>query len=112
MGASETHRLSVGGHEWRYQLGGDGARVLVLLTGGFGEGVSLERARRFLPDSQRLISPTYPPVDRIGQLLEGIVAILDQEAIEQAYFLGPSLGGGIAQCLVRRHPSRVAGLIL
>ena len=40
------------------------------------------------------------------------VALLDELGIERAVFAGYSMGGPIAQLAARRHPSRVAGLVL
>jgi pimeloyl-ACP methyl ester carboxylesterase len=40
------------------------------------------------------------------------VAVLDALGIEQAVVVGYSMGGAVAQLLWRRHPDRVAGLVL
>lgn len=41
-----------------------------------------------------------------------LIAILDDIKVQQAIFVGQSMGGNITQELVRRHPERVAALIL
>jgi pimeloyl-ACP methyl ester carboxylesterase len=40
------------------------------------------------------------------------VGILESEEVQKANFLGTSLGGWLAQCLVRRYPDKVGKLIL
>jgi pimeloyl-ACP methyl ester carboxylesterase len=48
----------------------------------------------------------------MDQAVTGLLALLDAEQVPTAHVVGSSLGGMIAQCLVRRAPERVASLVL
>src|SRR5215211_6675949 len=63
-------------------------------------------------DRYRVIAPDYPHVSTAAQLLDGLAGVLDAEGVRSAHVLGPSYGGLVAQCFVRRHPGRVRTLIL
>jgi pimeloyl-ACP methyl ester carboxylesterase len=63
-------------------------------------------------DRYRVIAPSYARVPTAAQLLDGLAGVLDAEGVRAAHVLGPSYGGLVAQCLVRRHPGRVKTLIL
>ena len=63
-------------------------------------------------DRYRIIAPSYASVPTAVQLLDGLAGILDAEGVRAAHVLGPSYGGMVAQCFVRRHPERVKTLIL
>jgi pimeloyl-ACP methyl ester carboxylesterase len=60
----------------------------------------------------RIIAPSYPSVPTMAPLLEGIAAILEAEGVQKVHIVGPSFGGWVAQCFVRRYPDKVATLIL
>jgi len=60
----------------------------------------------------RIIYPAYPRVESLDDLADGIAAILDAENIARIAVLGASLGGAVAQCMVRRPPDRIERLIL
>jgi len=108
----ESRSLDISGKTWRYQIGGTPrSGTLFLLTGGLGEGM-VPDSTEFLGEEYRLIAATYPPLRTMADLENGIVAILDAEGIERAGFFGASMGGTLAQCLVRSHPERVEFLIL
>lgn len=49
---------------------------------------------------------------RIADCADDVVAVLDALGVEQAVVAGYSLGGFVAQETWRRHPDRVAGLVL
>ena len=48
----------------------------------------------------------------LEQCADDVVALLDVLDVDQAIFAGYSMGGPIAQLVWRRHPKRVAGLVL
>jgi 3-oxoadipate enol-lactonase len=48
----------------------------------------------------------------IGSTVDDLRALLDEMGIEQAVLVGQSFGGTAIQELYRRHPERVAGLVL
>ncbi|MCZ6917384.1 MAG: alpha/beta hydrolase [Gemmatimonadetes bacterium] len=110
--AAVIRGLNIEGHHWRYDMAGHGDDTLLLLTGGAGEGNPIADTLGPLADEIVILAPVYPPLATIEQLLSGIVWILDREGISKAHMFGASLGGAIAQCLVRRHPDRVKSLML
>ncbi|PXX63847.1 pimeloyl-ACP methyl ester carboxylesterase [Nocardia tenerifensis] len=102
----------MGQHDWRYYAGGAGDPVL-LLSGGAGIGIGWLDLAPALASRFRTIAPDYPPsVGSCAELVDGLVAILDAEGIEQAHVVGQSAGGMFAELLSRRAPDRVRSLIL
>jgi pimeloyl-ACP methyl ester carboxylesterase len=104
--------LAVAGVEWQYRIFGAGPRTLLLLPGGelvndMGFDLAAALEPRF-----RIVYPAYPRVRSLDALADGIAAILDAEKIARIEVLGASFGGAVAQCLVRRHPDRIARLVL
>lgn len=120
--------LTVGGVEWKYISGpaateaagaaeaaavAQGARpALLVLGGGFSFGDSAFRTIAAFEPRFRVISPSYPPVRTMAELLAGVAAILDAEGIQSASVFGHSLGAGVAHAFSRRYPLRVDKLIL
>jgi 3-oxoadipate enol-lactonase len=72
----------------------------------------------------RLVAPDHPghgrawdpddPGDRftLDRAADDAVGALDAVGIDRAIVVGYSMGGAVAQLLARRHPDRVAGLVL
>lgn len=72
----------------------------------------------------RLIAPDHPghgrasrhgdPTDRftLRRAADDAVGALDAVGCERAVVVGYSMGGAVAQLVARRHPDRVAGLVL
>ena len=117
--------LTVGGVEWKYiagpaapraedvSAGPDGAKpALLVLGGGFSFGDSAFRTVTAFEPRFRVISPSYPPVRTMAELVAGIAAILDAEGIPSASVFGHSLGAGVAHAFSRRYPQRVDRLVL
>jgi pimeloyl-ACP methyl ester carboxylesterase len=105
-------RLSHRGVDWRYFAGGSGHRVMLRLSGALGLGeFSFQQIRLFEPRF-RVITPDYPAVRSLTEMIEGLMAILDAERVEAAHVIGGSFGGLLAQVLVRHAPDRVASLVL
>ena len=105
-------RVSVAGTSWHYVASGEGEEVLLLLPGGAMVGESVFTRMPAFEDRYRVIAPDYPHVSTAAQLLDGLAGVLDAEGVRSARVLGPSYGGLVAQCFVRRHPERVRTLIL
>jgi pimeloyl-ACP methyl ester carboxylesterase len=57
-------------------------------------------------------SPPGPDALVMEQIADDAVAVLREEEIERAVVCGLSMGGYAALALARRHPDRLAGLIL
>jgi deazaflavin-dependent oxidoreductase (nitroreductase family) len=110
-----THPLkhaTVDGVGWDYIAGGEGEEALLILPGGAMVGEAGFTRIPTFEDRYRVIAPSYASVSTAAQLLDGLAGVLDAEGVSAAHVLGPSYGGIVAQCFVRRHPERVKTLIL
>jgi deazaflavin-dependent oxidoreductase (nitroreductase family) len=110
-----THPLkhvTVDGVRWDYIAGGEGEEALLILPGGAMVGEAGFTRIPAFEDRYRVIAPSYASVSTAAQLLDGLAGVLDAEGVRDAHVLGPSYGGIVAQCFVRRHPERVKTLIL
>jgi pimeloyl-ACP methyl ester carboxylesterase len=105
-------RIDVAGVVWEYISCGNGMEVLLLLSGGLRVAEATFGFIQMFEDTYRMIAPTYPPLNTMGQLVDGIAAVLDAEQVSKAFVLGQSYGGAVAQVLVQRYPSRVKKVIL
>ncbi|GAA4168763.1 alpha/beta fold hydrolase [Gryllotalpicola koreensis] len=57
------------------------------------------------------LSPAARESFTVGELADGVVAVLDALGEERCYYAGDSLGGAAGIELARRHPSRVIALV-
>jgi len=103
--------LQVAGRRWRYVVGGQGERVLLLLPGSLVPDLFFVPIEALERDS-RVIVPAYAAVPTMAELVTGVAAILDAEGMGRVDVIGSSFGGYVAQCFVRAHPARVDRLIL
>ena len=84
-----------------------------MLPGLLGEAETSFLYIQALAWHMRVVSVSYPPdVARVDDFCDGLCALLESLGIQQVTVLGGSSGGYLAQALVRRHPTRTAGLIL
>jgi len=104
--------VNVAGVEWQYISCGKGTKTLLLLPGGLRVAEAAFGFIQMFEDIYRLIVPTYPPLGTMDEIVDGVVAILDKEQVPEAFVLGQSYGGAVAQVLVQRYPSRVKKVIL
>lgn len=88
--------IASGGLNWVTSFEPLGADFHVLAVDNRGHGRGIRTRTRF----------------RIADAADDLAALLDALAIEEAIVVGYSLGGPISQMLWRRHPDRVAGLVL
>jgi pimeloyl-ACP methyl ester carboxylesterase len=105
-------RVSVDGVRWEYIASGEGEKALLILPGGAMVGEAGFTRIPAFEDRYRVIAPSYAYVSTAAELLDGLAGVLDAEQVREANVLGPSYGGLVAQCFVRRHPERVRSLIL
>ena len=105
-------RTTVSGVGWDYIASGEGEEAFLLLPGGAMVGESLFTRIPAFEESYRVIAPSYASVSTAAALLDGLTGVLDAEGVRAAHVLGPSYGGLVAQCFMRRHPGRVKTLIL
>ena len=117
--------LTVGAVDWQYLAGPaaphakDAAPApeatrpaLLVLGGGFSFGDSAFRTITAFEPRFRVISPSYPSVRTMAELVAGVAAILDAEGVPSASVFGHSLGAGVAHAFSRHYPERVDKLIL
>ncbi|WP_405875859.1 alpha/beta fold hydrolase [Streptomyces sp. NBC_00005] len=121
---SSAH-AKVNGLEMYYEIHGpddDTGRPLVLLHGGVHTvGLSFAAVLPALAAERRVVAPEFQghghtaDIDRdmtVASLASDVVALLDELGIEQADFIGFSLGGLTALEVAVRHPERVGRLVL
>jgi pimeloyl-ACP methyl ester carboxylesterase len=84
------------GLNWQHAFGPLGAHYRVIAPDLRGHGRGIRSWRRF----------------RLEDCADDAAALLDELGIESAIPVGYSMGGPVAQLLWRRHPARVAGLVL
>ncbi|NDV90092.1 alpha/beta fold hydrolase [Alteromonas sp. 345S023] len=93
---------------------------LVLIHGLFGSADNLSVVRRHFENSHNIISVDLPDHGEspwsdgfdLDTAVSGIIAILDNLKVENAAFLGHSLGGKVAMRLALLHENRVSALIV
>jgi len=99
--------LEVNGVKWAYLATGQGGETILFLHGMTGAYDIWWQQILALQDRYRIVSVTYPAVDSLAGLSQGVLAILKQEGITQVNVVGTSLGGYLAQYLVAHHPTLV-----
>jgi len=99
--------LKVNDVAWEYIAFGKGQETILFLHGMTGAYDIWWQQMEDLQDRYRVISVTYPAVDSLEKLSEGVLAIMDTEGAERAHIVGTSLGGYLAQYLVANHPDRI-----
>ncbi len=107
-----ARELRLGGVDWRYLSGGQEGPVLLLLPGAIGRAEVAFRHILELESDYRVIAPNYPMVSTVAALLTGLAGVLNTERAETVTVIGGSMGGGFAQCVVRKYPERVDNLVL
>ena len=110
-------RIPVGPDEvWAEHLAGDGVPI-VLLHPGMGDSRVWEpvmprlEGRRVVRYDVRGYGRSEAPTAEFS-LLDDLVAVLDQLALERVLLVGSSMGGGTALGLALTDPARVHGLVL
>lgn len=105
--------LEVDGVAWTYLCGGTGSETLLLLPGGPGRAETSFHSIAAFEQRYRILAPDYPSTVRtVRALVDGLIAILKVEQIEQVHVIGGSYSGLIAQCLLRRTNPLPGTLIL
>ncbi len=106
--------VRAGGQTWRLieTKAARGAPVLVMLPGTLGTAEIFWNQIAALRGRVRIVSVTYPAVDDILKLADGLAALLDKLGIAKASMVGSSMGGYLGQWFAARHPERVETLYI
>lgn len=105
-------QIDLSGTIWSYLLGGQGTETFLILPGGEHIGdIAFPLFQQF-EQEYRCLYPSYPPFPTMGELVDGLAALLDRLSIDRVILFGASFGGDVAQCFVRKYPDRVSKLIL
>lgn len=111
----ETHpekALTVDGHAWSYIDSGSSEETLLLLVGGLRMADAAYRNIPMLDDTFRVIAPSYPAINTMAGLADGIASILRHEKIGKVHVLAGSFGGMLAQVFIRRHTGLIDRVVL
>jgi maspardin len=99
--------LKVNGVAWEYIAFGTGPDTILFLHGMTGAYDIWWQQMQDLQSRYRVISLTYPAVDTLEKLSEGVLAIMDAEQVDRTNIVGTSLGSYLAQYLVAKYPGRI-----
>ena len=88
--------IQVEGRRWRYVVGGQGERTLLLLPGGTLVPDMYFILLEALERDYRVIVPAYAAVPTMAGLVTGAAAIRDAEGVECVDVMGSSFGGYVA----------------
>lgn len=106
----QTHpvrQVEVGGQSWEYLVLGQGEETILFLHGMTGAYDIWWQVMENLAADYRVISLTYPAVNSLDGMAQGVQAILQAEGVTTVNLVGSSLGGYFAQYLVAEHPEMV-----
>ena len=104
--------VDVDGVRWEYIACEQGDETLLLLHGGMRIAETAFPYVELFENHYRVIVPSYPAVDPIDAIMDGLLAILDAEGVSSAHVLGQSYGGMVCQVLAYRYPERVKKLVI
>jgi pimeloyl-ACP methyl ester carboxylesterase len=96
--------IEVDGATWEYISFGQEDEAILFLHGMTGAADIWWQQMVTLSDRYRVISTTYPPVDSLEAMSQGVLAILEAEGVSKVNVVGSSLGGYLAQYLVAKYP--------
>jgi len=103
----------IDGLTFKYRLGGNGEKTLVLLIGGLGISDVFYNHFTAFAESFTVLTFDYPPETcRNSVLADGIAELIKSLGLKNVILVGQSYGGLIAQVIAKRHPEIVAGLVL
>ena len=102
-----TQQLEVDGQTWEYVHFGQGEQAILFLHGMTGSYDIWWQVMENVAGDYQVLSVTYPPVDSLDGMAQGILAILLEEEVKLVHLVGSSLGGYFTQYLVAEYPEMV-----
>lgn len=111
------HQTTIAGNKWCWYSGGMGSQTVVMLPGAGAFG-ALGAEVMFpviaaLEQQFRVVSFGYPTeAANVRELVEGIRAVLAEQHVQQAAFLGHSLGSLLTLCSLCTYPQQVTSAII
>ncbi|WP_169311165.1 alpha/beta fold hydrolase [Thermodesulfatator indicus] len=105
-------RLSINQTKWEYLVLGNGRETVLFLHGMMGAYDVWWQQITALLDQYKIISLTYPTVDTLEGLSQGILAILQSEKVSRVKIVGTSMGGYLAQYLMLKYPEIISCVVL
>ncbi len=115
-----THHLcetTIAGNTWCWYIGGIGSQTVVVLPGAGAFG-ALGAEVMFpvitaLEQQYRVVVFGYPfEATTVRELIEGIHAVLAEQHVRHAAFLGHSLGSLLTLCYLDTHPQQVNSVVI
>lgn len=98
--------------EWTYYSCGKGKNTIIILPEGLGTGEAAFCYIQSLEKSHKIISPIYPLVSTVDELVEGINKMIEVESAEHITIFGASFGGILAQCFMKKYWNKIEKLVL
>jgi pimeloyl-ACP methyl ester carboxylesterase len=91
---------------------GEGDEAVVFLPGGIGHGEVWFPQMLALRNTCRTVTFSLPEVKTLETAADGVLAMLEAMGIRRIVVVGYSVGGLLAQVMLRRAPERIAGAML
>lgn len=106
--------IQLGRHTWTYYETGDPSEeALLLLHGSGGTAETMFRYVEGFGTNFHVVAPNLPAsINKLGDAVAGLQALLQHVGIERAHVIGFSFGAMLAQMFIRRFPDSVLDLIL
>lgn len=99
--------IEMDGVTWEFISFGQGDETVIFLHGMTGAADIWWQQMVALSDRYRVISVTYPPVDSLEAMSQGVMAILEQANVSTVNVVGSSLGGYFTQYLAANYPEKI-----
>lgn len=108
----ETKAITVNGVTWKYLTSGNANKTLLFLHGMGGAYDLWWQQIDFFNKDYKVITYTLPEeIDNLEDALSGIKAILKKENVDKFYAVGTSMGGYIAQYILKKMPERLEKIV-
>lgn len=107
-----TKLVVVDNIKWEYLSAGHGEKTILFIHGMGGDyELWWQQVIDFEKDFKVITYSLPEKVDNLNEALKGIKAILAKENVDKFYAVGTSMGGYIAQYLVKMIPNRVEKVV-